>query len=79
MHLPRHYVQLYAEKYFRVCDRLPMPAFYVCGDIAVNSGTGRAREYLDAIPYNNVRSTRSRAGSEHNALECRIQRRTRRS
>ena len=28
------------------CNDLPQPAFYVCSDIAVNSGVGRSKQYL---------------------------------
>ncbi|KAG2386414.1 hypothetical protein C9374_002860 [Naegleria lovaniensis] len=40
--------QLYIQNYFGPggCNPLPMPAFYVCADIAVNSGTGRSRQYI---------------------------------
>jgi len=39
---------LYEKKYFGPggCNPLPQPAFYVCADIAVNSGVGRSQQYL---------------------------------
>lgn len=40
--------QIYTNKYFKPggCETLPQPAFYVCADIAINSGTGRSKQYL---------------------------------
>lgn len=40
--------KLYKSKYFDQggCSGIPMPAYYVCADIAVNSGVGRSRQYL---------------------------------
>ncbi len=40
--------QIYTNNYFGPggCNPLPQPAFYVCADIAVNSGTGRSQQYL---------------------------------
>jgi len=38
----------YVEKFFKEggCLGLGWPAFYVCGDIAINSGTGRSRQFV---------------------------------
>ena len=48
-------VQIYRQTYLPVCDALPMPAFYICGDISVNSGVGTARKMLrDAGAFNGV-------------------------
>nr|CAG4717301.1 unnamed protein product [Naegleria fowleri] len=43
--------QLYTQNYFGPggCNQLPMPAFYVCADIAVNSGTGRSKQYINEL------------------------------
>lgn len=40
--------QIYTTKYFKPggCESLPQPAFYVCADIAINSGVGRSKQYL---------------------------------
>ncbi|KAG2383396.1 hypothetical protein C9374_004067 [Naegleria lovaniensis] len=43
--------QLYAQNYFGPggCNPLPMPAYYVCADIAVNSGVGRSQQYISEL------------------------------
>lgn len=43
--------QIYTNNYFKPggCDPLPQPAFYICSDIAVNSGTGRSKQYLNEM------------------------------
>ena len=43
--------QLYKTKYFDQgkCSGIPMPAYYICADIAVNSGVGRSRQYLNEL------------------------------
>ena len=47
--------QIYRNKYFYLCENLPNPAFYVCGDISVNSGPGNARAGMRSIGrYNGV-------------------------
>lgn len=40
--------KIYREQYFGPggCSPLPQPIFYVCSDIAVNSGTGRSKQFL---------------------------------
>jgi len=43
--------QVYTTQYFEPahCTKLPMPAYMVCSDIAVNSGVGRAKNYMLAL------------------------------
>jgi len=43
--------QIYQSQFFAPagCTRLAMPAYYVCADIAVNSGVGTATKYLREI------------------------------
>nr|CAG4714636.1 unnamed protein product [Naegleria fowleri] len=43
--------QLYEQNYFNQggCSPLPMPAYYVCADIAVNSGVGRSQQYISEL------------------------------
>jgi hypothetical protein len=46
-------MQIFRNKYFDLCDFLPMPAFYICADISVMSGD--IETLLKKVePYDNV-------------------------
>ncbi len=38
--------RVYGDQYFATCKSLEQPAFYVCADISVMSGPGRARSFM---------------------------------
>lgn len=58
---------IYKKNYFNVCDHLQQPAFYVCSDISINSGPGRASQFLRELGScgNDIKGYATRLNEKH--------------
>ncbi|XP_057302257.1 uncharacterized protein LOC130636528 [Hydractinia symbiolongicarpus] len=69
--------KLYIKNYLSVCDKLADPAFFVCGDISLNSGPGRVKTFMSELgsPGNDIKGYARRLNQLHRDFYIRITRR----
>jgi len=69
--------QIYRKQYLNTCSALSEPAFFVCADIAVNSGTSRVRRFMKSLGKqgNDIKEYARKLNKLHRAFYKKITRR----